>query len=115
MRIMIEAGADLAGVLHISIFNRTTVVTEIVIAAGADLNQPITLETQEGATEATVPLHTAARFSGINLEAVELLLVAGADPNLRDGTGRTPLDWAEARGQTSLAALLREYGGNTGG
>ena len=57
----------------------------------------------------------AARHNGTNLEAVELLLVAGADPNRLDGSGRTPLDWAEARGQTSLAALLREYGGKPGG
>ena len=117
MSILIEAGADLAGVLHLSILNRTTRVTEIVIVAGADLNEPMTLELQEGTTEGNTPLHFAARAPAdqVNLEAAELLLVAGADPNRPDSSGRTPLDWAEARGQTSLAALLRGYGGKPGG
>ena len=117
MGILIEAGADLAGVLHLAILNRATRVTELVIAAGADLNEPMTLELQEGTTEGNTPLHFAARAPAdqVNLEAVELLLVAGADPNRQDSSGRTPLDWAEARGQTGLAALLREYGGKPGG
>jgi ankyrin repeat protein len=43
-------------------------------------------------------------------EIVRLLLEAGADPELADGDGVTPLAHARARGQTAIAALLVEAG-----
>lgn len=39
---------------------------------------------------------------------VELLLSAGANPNLPDSNGVTPLQHAESRGQTEIANLLRK-------
>ncbi|MFF0200931.1 ankyrin repeat domain-containing protein [Streptomyces sp. NPDC005017] len=40
-------------------------------------------------------------------QIVELLLAAGATPGLPDGDGVTPLEHAERRGFTEIAALLR--------
>ncbi|CAL9602691.1 hypothetical protein SUDANB171_05443 [Streptomyces sp. enrichment culture] len=60
---------------------------------------------------------SAAIRAGAPLEVTDdhrrtpLLLAAGATPGLPDGEGRTPLEHAEHRGFSSLAALLREAGG----
>jgi ankyrin repeat protein len=43
---------------------------------------------------------------------VELLLAHGADVNLRDTEGKTPLASAEEHGQNGIIALLRQHGGN---
>lgn len=46
-----------------------------------------------------------------HVEIVRLLLAAGADPNLADGDGVTPLAHAQQRGFTQIAELLRAAGG----
>lgn len=43
--------------------------------------------------------------------AAELVLAHGADPNLADGDGMTPLAHARARGQTEIAAMIAKAGG----
>jgi ankyrin repeat protein len=53
----------------------------------------------------TTPLHAAAR--GGNLEAVRILLDAGADPTRRDAAGKTPLDVATAAGHEWVIPMLR--------
>jgi hypothetical protein len=45
-------------------------------------------------------------------ECVRLLLDAGADPNLADSGGVTPLAHAEQRGPEEIAALLVAAGGH---
>jgi CDP-diacylglycerol---serine O-phosphatidyltransferase len=46
-------------------------------------------------------------------EAVEFLLRAGADANIRDGAGLTALDIAEEHGAHDIAALLLRHGGKS--
>lgn len=58
------------------------------------------------------PLHSAV--AGKNLEAVRLLLAAGADPNAQQAGGYTPLDGAVQTGDAALIALLREHGARPG-
>ncbi len=114
--ILIAAGADLSGALHSSVFNAVTEVTGSLISAGADLNEGVVMELIRGEPiEGATPLHFAAAAGGFNLAAVEVLLEAGADPNIQDSTGRTPLDWAESGNRANLAELLRRYGGQSGG
>lgn len=44
----------------------------------------------------------------VHQEIVRLLLNGGADPTIADRDGRTPLDHARARGQTTIARTLEE-------
>jgi ankyrin repeat protein len=53
--------------------------------------------------EAVVYGDGSARYQ----EIVQILLAAGADPEIRDANGRTALDHAEARGQREVAEMLR--------
>jgi ankyrin repeat protein len=53
----------------------------------------------------TSPLHEAARNN--RLEVVRLLLERGAEPQLQDDDGRTPLDLATERGHDAVTDLLR--------
>ena len=47
-------------------------------------------------------------------ETLQALVEAGADVNLTDRSGRTPLSLARARGYETMAALLRQAGGRDG-
>ena len=44
-------------------------------------------------------------------DIVRMVLAAGADPNLADKDGVSPLTHAEARGQTEVAGLIKRAGG----
>jgi len=50
-------------------------------------------------------LHYAAEYNG-SPELVKLLLKRGADPKLKDNSGKTPADIARAKGNPPLAKLL---------
>ena len=59
------------------------------------------------------PLHTAASlcmvkdsFAAVSLEMVRLLLSAGADPNIRDNNGNTPVHWASRAGNADIVSYL---------
>ena len=59
------------------------------------------------------PLHWAVRIRGeIGATRARLLLDGGADVNMRgDDPGLSPLDYADQRGSTVVAAVLRDAGG----
>lgn len=44
------------------------------------------------------------------LDVVRLLLAYGANPNVQDEQGRTPLEWARQKGCQARIELLRAYG-----
>lgn len=58
-------------------------------------------------------LHYMAK-SGTPAKVMKLLIDAGADCNIRDGGGRTPLDVAEANGKQEAAEFLRSVGAKRG-
>ena len=60
------------------------------------------------------PLHSAVFFE--NKENVELHITNGADVNVKDNLGKTPLDYANKPGSNEIetADLLRNHGGKTG-
>ena len=54
------------------------------------------------------PLHVAS-----TKEIAELLIAKGADVNVKDNGGYTPLDYAISRSHPEIADLLRKHGGKT--
>jgi hypothetical protein len=81
-RVLIERGAKIGGALHRAARNNRTAVMEIVIAKGADI---------EAREQGYTPLMFVTRTSG-PFEALELLVKKGANINLPDSLGNTPLD-----------------------
>lgn len=71
-----------------------------LIMAGLDVNQ-----TKPGAE---APLHYAA--VGDHLDCARVLLEHGADPNIVDGSGQTPLDYIEDP-TGPVFGLIRTFGG----
>jgi ankyrin repeat protein len=78
------------------------------------------VDKREGAEDET-PLLLAVKRN--HIEAVRILLAAGADPNVRDNVGDSPLRWCAEHGHLEMARLLllcgatktiRESGGPTG-
>jgi ankyrin repeat protein len=78
-----------------------------LIEQGADVN---TRESTFGRT----PLLSAAASEQSDLETLRLLLEKGADPNVADADGETPLDWAMHARNEAKIQLLRKYSNKTG-
>jgi len=82
---------------------------QLVRAAEQDSYEAVALLIELGfdvnARSRTAPLHEAAMRG--NLPVIRLLLVHGADPNIRDtGYDATPVGWAEHHGQREAQLLL---------
>jgi ankyrin repeat protein len=56
------------------------------------------------------PLISAAASEEASIDTLRLLLAKGADPNLADKDGETPLDWAMHRSDQARIDLLRKHG-----
>jgi ankyrin repeat protein len=59
------------------------------------------------------PLHYAAMFG--HRKTIEMLVAGGADPNVADQDGVTPLQYASKRRRASIVELLRGLGAREGG
>lgn len=81
-----------------------------------DVNQPIKITRFE---QNIAPLLDVAIFYG-QVDAIDLLLRKGADPNRRDSTMRTPLDWVigstgnevSLNTRVLICKMLLQYGAN---
>ncbi len=77
--------------LNLAVRQGRAEMVDRLLAAGADVNLP------DGSKES--PLHQAAALSNVSLEILETLLKKGANPNLKNLYGATPLysvaTWSE--------------------
>jgi ankyrin repeat protein len=80
-----------------------------LLAAGADPNALLNVQTPAGENYTGFTALMGAVGHG-RLEAVRLLLEAGADPSLTPSTGGTPLMVAAGQGQLEMLRLLLEWG-----
>jgi ankyrin repeat protein len=87
--------------LHSAAAARQLAIARVLIAHGAKVNAS---QAESGFT----PLHEAA-LSG-DVEFARLLLEHGAEINAKMKDGKTPLAFALERGQSEMAAFLRERG-----
>jgi ankyrin repeat protein len=92
-------------------------VVRVLLAAGADPNRATTPGVETGAfmrdcrTRGETPLHRAAAFADV--EAIQLLLDAGAVVDARDAHGDTPLGWASWHQRPGAVLRLLCYGEHT--
>ena len=83
--------------IHVAVYPR---MAAYLITKGADINLP--------SSNGDTPLHTfAAEAEG--LDVMEVLLKAGANPNLRNRQGQLPIDIATSRKEGDKASLLKKY------
>jgi ankyrin repeat protein len=86
-------------------------VLRVLLAAGADPNRATRPGVATGSfmrdvfTRGETPLHRAAALG--DMEAIQLLLDAGANPSALDARGESPLGWASWHRQS--AAVLRLF------
>jgi ankyrin repeat protein len=98
----LQIAALRASPLHLASYHGDVGLVRQHLAQGAGPN----VRTSLGAT----PLMFAAGSPRPSLEAIRLLIAAGADLTARDDAGRTALDWSLYQGDTPIVALLRSAG-----
>ena len=105
----LKAGAvpdcrDMQGLtpLHVAVRGGHQRVVRLLLAAGAIVDC-------RHSSSGTTPLHTAARHG--RRDCSLLLLDCGANPDLKDWTGKTPLQVAISLRQSEVAEVLRANGG----
>ena len=94
------------GVLGLAVYFGRVETAKMLLEAGA---HPDTSSANEFKVR---PIHsaTAHRESGVSLELVRILLESGADPNVAQAGGWTPLHAVAAHGREEIAKLLIEGG-----
>ncbi|GMH44537.1 hypothetical protein BSKO_12489 [Bryopsis sp. KO-2023] len=121
---LLDAGADIEAMdnagntpLAIASFFKQDLVSEVLLGAGANPN----VKYVDGGNKDTpfdpnskAPLHFAALYSRRSTEplkrVVEALIKAGADVNVVDDEGNTPLQIAEEYGRLEMIRILKENG-----
>ena len=94
------------GVLGLAVYFGRVETAKMLLEAGA---HPDTSSANEFKVR---PIHsaTAHREAGVSLELVRTLLESGADPNVAQAGGWTPLHAVAAHGREEIAKLLVESG-----
>ena len=102
---LIKRGADIKAngmyvftVLHIASYFGDIELAKECLQAGIDVNAKY---------YGISPLHWAVRVRGGNIALVELLISAGADVNIKDDFGESPLAWAKSE---EIQDLLKQHG-----
>jgi len=105
---LIDRGADVSaqndmGMTPLHIAQYASIV-EVLVRRGANVNAP--------AHNGRTPLHVQAQEGEDTgaLEVMEVLLEAGADPNLTDEERNTPMTFAHEREEPEKVQLLRSHG-----
>ena len=94
--------------LHAAAGNGQKAVVDVLIAAGADLNQRTVLEHSGRSTEDSAPIHVASKNGREDI--LEALLLAGANVDLENATGDTALHMAASKGQDGALEILLRAG-----
>lgn len=94
--------------LHAAVANDQKVVVDVLVAAGADLNQRTVLEHSGRRTEDSAPIHVASKNG--HEDILEALLLAGADVDLENATGDTALHMAASKGRKGTLGILLRAG-----
>ncbi|XP_021267295.1 ankyrin repeat domain-containing protein 61 [Numida meleagris] len=96
--------------LHIAAGSLNTEATAALIASGANTNSAIP---NCGRTALHVAVRAASskasRILGVNIDCISLLLSNGANVNIPDREGRTPVHEACSGGRRKIVDLLLEY------
>lgn len=91
-----------------------TLVVQVLLAAGGDPNRATIPDRPTGSfmrdarTRGEAPLHRAAAFA--DAATIQRLIEAGAQVDVRDATGDTPLAWASWHRRPSAVLRLLCYG-----
>ena len=107
VKLLLEAGADVTAVdpgmkataLHAAAYAGRAEAAKLLIGYQIDIDK-------QGPYNGYTALHDAIWQS--NVETVEVLLNAGANLNLKSNSGQTPLDFAKARKNERIIALIEQ-------
>lgn len=112
VNVLLESGADIRftnakgeTALHGAAMSPNPQVVEALVRAGAEVNA----RSRDGSTALLL-----ATQNGYE-RTVQALLAAGADPNVKNTLGQSAPDWAVARKQENVIALLSKSGGQAVG
>ena len=107
VRLLLEAGADVAAVdpgmkataLHAAAYAGNTDAAKLLIQYHVDVNK-------QGPYNGYTALHDAI-WQG-NEETARVIIESGADLTIKSNQGETPLEFAQARHQTTIAQLIQK-------